>query len=116
MTLDKLDGDGDDEEVRRFRNSSGGAELGVDVRGLLVLVLGVAEVEEVEVDALVCSAEVEVVHGVAAISEASPKIAGFQRKKNGGELEASRARRSGRRGSRRTGGRSLGLTGDGGTP
>ena len=48
-----------------------------------MLVLGVAEVEEVEVDALVCSAEVEVVHGVAAISEASPKIAGFQRKKEG---------------------------------
>ena len=46
------DGDGDDDEVWRFRNSSGGAELGVDVRGLLVLVLGVAEVEEVEVDAL----------------------------------------------------------------
>ena len=49
-----------------FRNSSGGAELGVDVRGLLGLVLVVAEVEEVEVDGCAGSAELEGVHGVAA--------------------------------------------------
>ena len=66
VTMDDPDGDGDDDEVWRFRNSSGGAELGVDVRGLLGLVLVVAEVEEVEVDGCAGSAELEGVHGVAA--------------------------------------------------
>ena len=64
--------------------AAGTEELVVVVAPLVpVLDAGVDGVEEVEVDALVCSAEVEVVHGVAAISEASPKIAGFQRKEEG---------------------------------
>ena len=66
VVLDDRAVDGDDEEARKFRNSSGSAELGVDVQGLLVLVLGVAEVEEVEVDGCAGSAELEGVHGVAA--------------------------------------------------
>ena len=65
------------ETTERFGSSENGrgiAELVVDVQVILVLVLGVADVEEVEVDALVCSAEVEDDHGAPAISEpnASP--------------------------------------------
>ena len=65
------------ETTERFGSSENGrgvAELVVDVQVILVLVLGVADVEEVEVDALVCSAEVEDDHGAPTISEpnASP--------------------------------------------
>ena len=79
-----------------FRISSGGAELGVDVRGLLGIILVVAEAEEVEVDGCAGSAELEGVHGVAAFAVVPPPTPDFQRRKEGdlrGETVAAERRK-----------------------
>ena len=74
---------GDDEGSEKLRNGHGGAELVVEVLGLLGLVLGVAEVEEGEVDVLVCSAELHGVPASTAFSAPSPNSPDFQRRQKG---------------------------------
>ena len=89
MSSFRGEADEGDEETKKFRTGRGRKRRGEEVPAAVELGGGVVDVEEEEVDVLVCSAELHGVPASAAFSEASPNPPDFQRRKREIEAEGS---------------------------
>ena len=96
-SMSSLRGEADegDEETKKFRTGRGRRRRGEEVPATVELGGGVVDVEEEEVDVLVCSAKLHGVPASTAFSAPSPNSPDFQRRQKG-NLRGERWRRRGK--------------------
>ena len=87
MSSFRGEADEGDEETKKFRTGRGRRRRGEEVPAALELGGGVVDVEEEEVDVLVCSAELHGVPASAAFSATSPPAPVSEEKKGNEENE-----------------------------